>query len=67
MTIDDYGGLRELTGAFFSSEKNQKTLSYSNLEVIPHYVVEDSVVKWARLILSEIVRRPDAIYASVGS
>ena len=42
---------------FFSEEKNQKTLSYSNLEVVPHdgaYMrIEDSVVKWAGLILSE--------------
>ena len=44
---------------FFSEEKNQKTLSYSNLEVVPHdgaYMrIEDSVVKWAGLILSERV------------
>ena len=39
---------------FFSEEKNQKTLSYSNLEVSAHDVVEDSVVKWAGLILSEV-------------
>ena len=40
---------------FFSEEKNQKTLSYSNLEVIPHDIGKASVVKWAGLILSERV------------
>ena len=34
---------------FFLERKNQRTLSYSNLEAGSHDVVEDSVVKWAGL------------------
>ena len=51
-------------GVFFLERKNQRTLSYSNLEIIPHDIGEASVVKWARLILSEIVRKSVTIYAS---
>ena len=48
-------GLREVCDAFFLERKNQRILSYSNLEVSAHDVVEDSVVKWGGLILSEKV------------